>query len=58
MSGKCVHMPSVPPDAAYHGKISIKAYPTREFGDMIERTRRSAGASLNSSICKLKKAVG
>src|SRR5687767_5029166 len=31
-SGKCVHMPTVPPDAAYHGKICIKAYPTRGFG--------------------------
>jgi nitrite reductase/ring-hydroxylating ferredoxin subunit len=35
VSGKCVHMPSVPPDAAYHGKISIKAYPTREFGEFV-----------------------
>ena len=33
--GKCVEMPNVPPDAAYHGKISITAYPTREAGEMI-----------------------
>jgi hypothetical protein len=28
-------MPNVPPGAAMHGKISIKAYPTREFADMV-----------------------
>lgn len=35
VEGRCVEMPNVPADAAYHGKISIKAYPTREFGEMI-----------------------
>ena len=35
LEGLCVEMPNVPADAAYHGKISIKAYPTREFGDMV-----------------------
>jgi len=34
VEGKCVEMPNVPAGAAYHGKISIKAYPTREFGEM------------------------
>jgi phthalate 4,5-dioxygenase len=33
--GRCVDMPIVPRDAAYHGKIAIKAYPTREFGEMV-----------------------
>ena len=35
VAGKCVDMPNVEPGAAYHGKISIKAYPTREFGEMV-----------------------
>jgi nitrite reductase/ring-hydroxylating ferredoxin subunit len=35
VDGKCVEMPNVPAGSAYHGKISIKAYPTREFGDLI-----------------------
>src|SRR6266446_4840904 len=35
VEGKCVEMPNVPPGAAYHGKISIKAYPTRESGEMV-----------------------
>jgi len=35
VDGKCVDMPNVPPGSGYHGKISIKAYPTREFGDMV-----------------------
>ena len=35
VEGRCIEMPNVPPDAAYHGKISIKAYPTREFGEMV-----------------------
>jgi phthalate 4,5-dioxygenase oxygenase subunit len=35
VSGKCVDMPNVPPGASYHGKISIRAYPTREFGEMV-----------------------
>ncbi len=33
--GNCVDMPNVPKDAAYHGKIKIKAYPTKEFADMV-----------------------
>ena len=35
VEGRCVDMPIVPPDAAYHGKIAIKAYPAREFGEMV-----------------------
>lgn len=35
VKGQCVDMPNVPPEAGYHGKVSIKAYPTREFGDMV-----------------------
>ena len=34
VEGRCVEMPNVPAGAAMHGKVSIKAYPTREFGDM------------------------
>ena len=33
--GNCIDMPNVPKDAAYHGKIKIKAYPTQEFADMV-----------------------
>jgi phthalate 4,5-dioxygenase len=35
VDGQCVDMPNVPAEAGYHGKVSIKAYPTREFGDMV-----------------------
>lgn len=35
VDGRCVDMPNVPAGSAYHGKISIKAYPTREFGEMV-----------------------
>jgi len=35
VDGKCVEMPNVAPGAAMHGKISIKAYPTREFGELV-----------------------
>lgn len=35
VDGKCVDMPNVPAEAGYHGKVSITAYPTREFGDMV-----------------------
>ncbi len=33
--GNCIDMPNVPKDAAYQGKIKIKAYPTQEFADMV-----------------------
>jgi nitrite reductase/ring-hydroxylating ferredoxin subunit len=35
VTGKCVELPNVPAGSAYHEKISIKAYPTREFGEMV-----------------------
>ena len=35
VDGRCVDMPNVPPGSGYHGKIAIKAYPTREFGEMV-----------------------
>jgi phenylpropionate dioxygenase-like ring-hydroxylating dioxygenase large terminal subunit len=35
VDGKCIEMPNVEPDAGMQGKISIKAYPTREFGEMV-----------------------
>jgi phenylpropionate dioxygenase-like ring-hydroxylating dioxygenase large terminal subunit len=35
LAGHCVEMPNVPPEAAYHGKMRIKAYPTREFAEMV-----------------------
>src|SRR3954464_6541231 len=35
VDGRCMEMPNVPADAAYHGKVSIKAYPTREAGEMV-----------------------
>jgi nitrite reductase/ring-hydroxylating ferredoxin subunit len=35
VEGRCVEMPNVPPGAAYHGKVSIKAYPAREFGELV-----------------------
>jgi nitrite reductase/ring-hydroxylating ferredoxin subunit len=35
VDGRCVDLPNVPPGSAYHGKIAIRAYPTREFGDIV-----------------------
>jgi phthalate 4,5-dioxygenase len=35
VNGNCVDMPNVPAGTAYHDKISIKAYPTREFGEIV-----------------------
>ena len=35
VDGKCTDLPNVPPGSGYHGKISIKAYPTREFGEIV-----------------------
>ncbi len=35
VDGKCVDMPNVEPDAGMRGKISIKAYPTREYGEIV-----------------------
>ena len=35
VDGKCIELPNVPEGPAYHGKIAIKAYPTREFGELV-----------------------
>ena len=35
IDGKCVELPNVPPGSGYHDNMSITAYPTREFGDMV-----------------------
>jgi nitrite reductase/ring-hydroxylating ferredoxin subunit len=35
VNGKGVELPNVPAGSAYHGKISIRACPTREFGEMV-----------------------
>ena len=35
VEGRCIEMPNVPPGSAYHGKIAIKSYPTREAGEMV-----------------------
>lgn len=35
VDGKAVDLPNVPPDSPYHEKLSIKAYPTREYGEIV-----------------------
>jgi len=35
LEGRAVEMPNVPAGAAYHGRTSITAYPTREFAGMV-----------------------
>jgi phthalate 4,5-dioxygenase len=35
VDGRCIDMPTVPAGSRYHGNISIRAYPTREFGDVV-----------------------
>ncbi len=35
LDGHAIEMPNVPADAAYRGKMRIKAYPTREYADMV-----------------------
>ena len=35
VEGQCVDMPNVPPAAGYHGNVSIKTYPTCDFGGMV-----------------------
>jgi phenylpropionate dioxygenase-like ring-hydroxylating dioxygenase large terminal subunit len=35
VTGKCLELPNVPAGSAYHDKISIRAYPTREFGELV-----------------------
>jgi phenylpropionate dioxygenase-like ring-hydroxylating dioxygenase large terminal subunit len=35
VTGKAVDLPNVPSESTYHQKIAIKAYPTREFGEIV-----------------------
>ncbi len=35
VSGKAVDLPNVPPGARHHDTVRVKAYPTREFGDIV-----------------------
>lgn len=35
VNGKAVDLPNVSPESNYHGKISIKAYPTQEYGGIV-----------------------
>jgi phthalate 4,5-dioxygenase oxygenase subunit len=35
VTGKAVDLPNVPPGARHHETVKIKAYPTREFGDIV-----------------------
>ena len=35
VTGKAVDLPNVPPGVRHHDTMRIKAYPTREFGDMV-----------------------
>ena len=44
LAGNCIEMPNVPPDAAYHGKMRITAYPTREYADMVWAYMGPAGS--------------
>jgi phenylpropionate dioxygenase-like ring-hydroxylating dioxygenase large terminal subunit len=35
VDGKAMDLPNVPPDSNYHRDISVRAYPTREYGEII-----------------------
>ncbi|MDH7798710.1 MULTISPECIES: Rieske 2Fe-2S domain-containing protein [unclassified Beijerinckia] len=35
LQGRPLELPNVPPDASYHQTIRLKAYPTREYGDVV-----------------------
>jgi phthalate 4,5-dioxygenase len=35
VTGKAVDLPNVPPDSRYHRTIAVRAYPTREFGEIV-----------------------
>jgi len=35
LHGRAVELPNVPPDSPYHQTMRIKAYPTREFGEIV-----------------------
>ena len=35
VSGRCVDMPTMPPESRFRDKVRITAYPTREWGDIV-----------------------
>jgi phthalate 4,5-dioxygenase oxygenase subunit len=35
VTGRALELPNVPPDSRYHRTIAVKAYPTREFGEIV-----------------------
>jgi phenylpropionate dioxygenase-like ring-hydroxylating dioxygenase large terminal subunit len=35
VSGRCVDMPTMPPESRFRDRIRITAYPTREWGDLV-----------------------
>jgi phenylpropionate dioxygenase-like ring-hydroxylating dioxygenase large terminal subunit len=35
VDGKAMDLPNVPPGSSYHKDISVRAYPTREYGDIV-----------------------
>jgi phthalate 4,5-dioxygenase len=35
IDGKCLEMPNVPPGSGYYDKVFVRAYPTREFGEIV-----------------------
>src|SRR5690606_37204905 len=35
IQGRPVELPNVPPDASYHDTLRLKAYPTREYGEVV-----------------------
>src|SRR5438876_10354935 len=34
-SGRCVDMPTMPPESRLRGKVRLTAYPTREWGEFV-----------------------
>ncbi|MBN9079861.1 MAG: ring-hydroxylating oxygenase subunit alpha [Rhizobiales bacterium 62-17] len=35
LQGRPLELPNVPPEASYHQSLRLKAYPTREYGDVV-----------------------
>ena len=35
VTGRCVDMPTMPPESGFRDKVRIRAYPTREWGDFV-----------------------
>jgi len=35
VDGRCVDLPTSPPDAGFRDKVCVRAYPTREWGDLV-----------------------